>query len=248
MANITSTNTSSSVGLSKEITTFSRLIPLNILIIIATLFLNLYIIIIIVTNKKLRIPANLFIGSICVCGIIIACIHMPIQSIYVTANYEWNYGSFACALWYILDFSVSTISILNFIIITIIRYMSITKPHSDWTTKKRQILILFLVWIVPLTTWSIVLNASIYQAELKPLECYFPLKSSYLLIFDLFSFLIPFIVLISVNIKLILELRKRSKKVVNEKTPCNLVNKPGEQDHSIIGIVKYYFNIFNIKF
>ena len=114
---------------------------------------------------------------------------------------------------YICDLSTATINLLTFIMIAFIRYMSIVKPQGEWVSKKFQILILCLVWIVPFVIWSIVISILFHLDSSQAVDCNLNTDPNLLVIADVFAFLLPFIILLVVNVKLIWELIKRSSKV-----------------------------------
>jgi hypothetical protein len=194
-------------------TILSNFLPLFIFITLATFSLNLYIIVIIVINKKLHLPVNLFICSLCFAGIILSCVNMIFQEMLVGNHYNWYLGLKVCILWYIFDYSIGTIILLNLIVVTFMRYMSIVKPHGSWT-KKIQILILCFVWMVPFTSWAITVKISFLKLPQLDENCFLVMDSTLEHFSFVFAFFILLIILIAMNIKLIWELRKRSKKVV----------------------------------
>jgi hypothetical protein len=208
-----------------------------ILIIIATFTLNLYIVVIIATNKKLHVAVNIFTVSLCAVGIVIACINMPFQLVYLLDGYEWYLGLNTCIMWYIFDLSACTVSMLNFIVITFIRYMAIIKPQDDWAPKKVQVLFLCLIWIVPFVLWSISLSVLMNQSPPEGSDCYLSVDIEYSIPADVFAFLIPLVLLIALNFKLILELRKRTVKV--------LASKPAKSVEDNIGTKAILLLIFN---
>ena len=198
-----------------------------IIIIIATFTLNLYIVVIIATNKKLHVAVNIFTVSLCAVGIVIACINMPFQLVYLFEDYKWYHGLGTCIMWFIFDLSACTISLSNFIVITFIRYMAIIKPKDDWAPKKVQVLVLCLIWLVPFVLWSISLIVLMNQSPPEGSDCYLSVDIEYSIPADVFAFLIPLILLIAFNVKLILELRKRTVKVLGSKPDKNVENNIG---------------------
>ena len=181
-----------------------------VIIILATFILNIHIILNILSNKKLHKPINMFIMSLSFNGILVSTTSMPFQFSYVIGNFEWPFSLDMCIFWFIMDFSICTRFVLNFIIIMFIRYMAIEKPNDEWTKKKVQIFTLILVNVLPLLIWSITISSLFPKKEL-PGECYLTLKYQDLAILDSLVFGLPFVILTIINFKLILKLRKRSK-------------------------------------
>lgn len=196
-----------------------------VILIIFTFCLNVYIIIIIAITKKLHKPINIFILSLSVNGIFVSIISMPLHAEYYLRNFSWYHGLWLCIIWSINDFSTGTISLLHFIFIAFIRYKLIVKPRCDWASKKLQILTLCLVWIVPISTWSLTLAIVIYQNEPISNDCYLTMNIPHAILADIFSFLLPLIVLVFINIKMINKLRKHVKKVANINANSHSVNE-----------------------
>jgi hypothetical protein len=203
-----------------------QLTPLFIAFLITTFALNVYIIVIISINKKLHIAVNLFTGSLCVCALLSSCLSMPLQFLYLKNNYQWYYSLDLCILWYIIDFSLCTISLLNLIVITFIRYMYIVKPHNYWMTKKLLIFIFCLVWFVPLIAWTATLYILFPRSQPHE-DCYFSASLTILIIADLIAFVIPLIILTAINLKLIWVLKKRSTTVfcLNDVSNIKIMNR-----------------------
>jgi hypothetical protein len=202
-------------------TTYSELItkyyilsvsPFLLLIILATFLLNIHIILNILINKKLHTPINMFIVSLSFNGVNISTTSMPFSFSYVIRNFKWMFNLDTCIFWYIEDFSVCTRFILNFIIIMFIRYMAIEKPNDTWTSKKKQILIFIIINVLPLLFWAIIIGLLFPRKNLLN-DCYLLINRNDLIILDLLFFGIPLMILIFVNFKLILKLRKRSKMI-----------------------------------
>ena len=183
-----------------------------IIILFSTFMLNFYIILNISINKKLHTPINMFVMSLSFYGIIASSTCMPFQFSYVLNNFKWIFSADMCMIWYIVDFSVSTGILFNLTMIMFIRYMAIVKPHVQWTTKRIQYSILFFVSFVPFLSWTITILYSFPQNFVEDV-CYFAIDKKFLVTTDVISFVIPFLILTIINAKLMLELRKRSKKV-----------------------------------
>lgn len=215
------------------------IIIIYLFLILTTFTLNFYIIIVIFlnnkkfkqkkftnvtcTNRQYTISNNIFILSICLLGVLISLINMPSQVIYYYLDYKWlhNDGSqgpsqlSTCIIWYIIYFSTCSISLLNFIIISYIRYKSITKPKLNvyFVSKKFQLITLICIWIIPIVFWSILI--SILLKTYTPIndDCYLKIETVYAVIIDLSLFAIPLIILIVINIMIMIELKKQLNKV-----------------------------------
>ena len=207
------------MNLSKESETLMYFMPLYVIIMTCGFLLNLYIMIIIFAYKKMHISVNFFIASASASSVLTAVFSMPFELILLINNFEWILGYTMCQIWYILDFSACTINLLKLIVVTFIRFMAIIKPHSEWAPKNVQILIFILIWILPLVLWSIVF--SIFLDTRSAInKCYLRMKYNIADISAIILFLIPLLILVALNVKLIWELRKRLKRVSSGPVIC----------------------------
>ena len=201
--------------LSKEARILIYFMPFYILITVGAFLLNLYIIVIILMNKKMHISVNFFIASACVSSLLMSIFSLPFEIVLLFENFYWNLGFTLCKIWYILDFTTCTSSFLFLISITFIRYKSIVSPHDEWASKKIQIVIFCLIWVVPITIWSVIFSKFLNDNS-ENSKCLLKMKHNIDDISVSFLFLLPLFILVAINIKLILELRKRSKKIFNK--------------------------------
>ena len=220
-----------STSVSPATAIFFDFVPFFIIIIISTFLTNFYIIIIIITNKKLHIAASVFTGSACAASCILAMFSMPLHLKLLFNDFIWDLGFIACRIWFIFDFSSWTVNLLKLLIVTIIRLQTIRNPHREWAPKKVQILIFLLSWLFPFVTWSILLNVGLDSViEDKCLFIYMDPIVEILAI--VFLFILPLVILISVNLKLVVELKKRTKKVFNIdlKNPAAITNSLNQEN------------------
>jgi hypothetical protein len=205
--------------LSDETKILIYFMPIYVIITAGVFLLNLYILVIILMNKKMHISVNFFIAAVCACSLIMAIVCMPLQMAVLLKGFNWSFGFTVCKFWYIVDFTTCSTSFLLLVFISFIRYKSIVNPHSDWAPKKIQILIFCLIWIVPLTIWSIIfsefLSDDMSEEEIN--KCLLIMEHNVDDISVSFLFLLPLIILIGINIKIIFELKKRSMKIFNKK-------------------------------
>ena len=142
----------------------------------------------------------------------------------------WPLGFGLCVFWIVLDFSVCSISIFNLLLITWHRYQQLKNPFEvteELTTFRWFKLI--LVWACPFLFWlcSVV---PIANHNLKDNDCIFSFVFTYVLIADLFLFILPIVVLLFLNILTYRELRKKKKRMstrfksVNATILRNLMN------------------------
>ncbi|KAF2361549.1 G protein-coupled receptor rhodopsin-like [Trinorchestia longiramus] len=70
------------------------------------------------TEKRLRTVSNLFLMSLAVADLIIGVIVMPITAAYTIAG-QWRWGEDVCKFWLATDYTASTASIFNLVVLTL---------------------------------------------------------------------------------------------------------------------------------
>lgn len=118
-------------------------------IIIGTIVGNVLVCIAVAIVKKLRTPSNLLIVSLAVADLLVAVADMPLAAMYEVMN-TWELGTTMCDVWTSLDVLLCTASILNLCMISIDRYLVITRPF-DYAMKRTpalMALMIFSVWLL----------------------------------------------------------------------------------------------------
>ncbi|XP_051972837.1 opsin 4xa [Xyrauchen texanus] len=151
------------------------------------------------SNKKLRTPPNYFIMNLAVSDFLMAITQSPI--FFVNCMYkEWVFGEMGCKMYAFCGALFGITSMINLLAISIDRYIVITKPLQaiGWTSRRRTLLIILLVWIYSLA-WSLapLLGWSSYIPEGLMTSCTWdyvtstPANKSYTLMLCCFVFFIP---------------------------------------------------------
>ena len=97
----------------------------------------------------------MFILSLALADLTVGGIVMPLSLTYVLFG-DWILGLAACQLWLLLDYTASTASILNLLILSLDRYWSIRSPlkYLIQRTKKRALAMIAVVWLIS-ALWAI---------------------------------------------------------------------------------------------
>ncbi|XP_030623912.1 opsin 4xa [Chanos chanos] len=151
------------------------------------------------SNKKLRTPPNYFIMNLAVSDFLMAITQSPI--FFVNCLYkEWVFGEMGCKIYAFCGALFGITSMINLLAISIDRYIVITKPLQaiQWSSKRRTLLIILLVWLYSLA-WSLapLLGWSSYIPEGLMTSCTWdyvtstPANKSYTLMLCCFVFFIP---------------------------------------------------------
>jgi hypothetical protein len=97
----------------------------------------------------------MFILSLAIADLTVGLIVMPISSVYVLLG-DWILGLLVCQLWLVIDYTASTASIFNLLILSLDRYWSIRSPlkYLCKRTKKRALGMIGIVWLISVL-WAI---------------------------------------------------------------------------------------------
>ncbi|XP_077099939.1 opsin 4xa isoform X2 [Siphateles boraxobius] len=151
------------------------------------------------SNKKLQTPPNYFIMNLAVSDFLMAITQSPI--FFVNCMYkEWVFGEMGCKMYAFCGALFGITSMINLLAISIDRYIVITKPLQaiGWTSGRRTLIIILLVWIYSLA-WSLapLMGWSSYIPEGLMTSCTWdyvtstPANKSYTLMLCCFVFFIP---------------------------------------------------------
>ena len=117
-------------------------------IILLTLFGNFLVICAVVSFPRLRSTTNMFIVSLAIADITVAVLVMPFALIYGVLE-KWIFGWVFCYFWMSCDVMCCTASIMHLCVISLDRYLAITKPlkYKMLMSKRRAILLIVCIWL-----------------------------------------------------------------------------------------------------
>ncbi|XP_066988779.1 histamine H1 receptor-like [Macrobrachium rosenbergii] len=112
------------------------------------------------TEKRLQTVSNLFIMSLAAADLTVGVIVMPISAAYAMMG-NWKLGLPVCQFWLAADYTASTASIFNLVILSLDRYWSITAPlrYLRRRTRRRAWVMIgaswaaAMAWLVPVLAW-----------------------------------------------------------------------------------------------
>ncbi|XP_049449888.1 trace amine-associated receptor 3-like [Epinephelus fuscoguttatus] len=136
-----------------------------------TAALNLLIIISISHFRQLHSPTNFLILSLAVSDFLVGLLLMPVEILLTEAC--WFLGDLMCALYYILDFIITSSSVGNMVLISIDRYLAICDPlhYTTRVTVDRTKICVCLCWICSVLYNSLILKDFLRQPDSQN-SCY----------------------------------------------------------------------------
>lgn len=125
-----------------------------VLIMVATIFGNLLVITAVYLYHRLRRMTNFFIISLAISDLFVALIHLPLRIDQSVHNNNWCFDKApgivtTCAYWIVMDTVFSSASMCNLVVISIDRFLAITKPfhYQRRMTKKVGFSLIAFVWV-----------------------------------------------------------------------------------------------------
>ncbi|VVC32665.1 Muscarinic acetylcholine receptor family,G protein-coupled receptor, rhodopsin-like,GPCR, rhodopsin- [Cinara cedri] len=189
-------------------------------------------------DKQLQNISNYFLFSLALADFLIGLISMPLFTVYTILGY-WPFGKHVCDGWLALDYLASNASVLNLLLISFDRYLSVTRPltYRAKRTKNKALLFISAAWIISLGLWPpwIYLWPIIEGRRTVPeRQCYiqFILTNQYITFGTaIAAFYVPVTVMCFLYFRIYRETKKRQKDLPN----LQAVNKPQndqQQDES----------------
>nr|AVZ23078.1 5-hydroxytryptamine serotonin receptor 7 [Eriocheir sinensis] len=131
-----------------EIVSRVLLVLVLLLIIIGTVIGNLLVCVAVCLVRKLRRPYNYLLVSLAVSDLCVALLVMPMALLLELLG-EWQFGGLACDVWVSFDVLSCTASILNLCMISVDRYLAITRPleYGVKRTPRRMVAYIAFVWL-----------------------------------------------------------------------------------------------------
>ncbi|KAH3789207.1 hypothetical protein DPMN_167382 [Dreissena polymorpha] len=185
---------------------------LLICIIICTISGNTTVLLAVYCDRRLRSTTNYFIVNLAAADLLLGITVLPLSASLEILHY-WPFGPLLCDIWASFDVLWCTASIMTLCVISIDRYIGVTRPlqHSTIITKKRAGFIITLVWLLsiaisvgPLIGWR--------ETNLNGLEeCTVTKQVGYVIFSVSGSFYIPLLIIIVVYVRIYLEASRHSK-------------------------------------
>lgn len=106
-------------------------------------------------DRKLQTVSNYFLLSLSVADFAIGLISMPLYTVYILMN-RWPLGPIICDAWLSIDYTMSNASVANLLVISVDRYLSVTRPltYRAKRTHRRAVLMITVAWVVSALLWT----------------------------------------------------------------------------------------------
>ncbi|XP_022235169.1 5-hydroxytryptamine receptor 1-like [Limulus polyphemus] len=187
-----------------SVSAFVALLVLLSFMIVATAIGNALVCISVYLVKKLRQPSNFLLVSLAVSDLCVSLLVMPFALHYELTG-SWNLGPEVCDMWVAFDVTSCTASILNLCMISVDRYLAITKPltYGVRRTSRRICLCIAAVWVLSclISVPPLIVLGNEHGTPAEP-TCEVSQNFGYQLYATLGSFYIPLMVMIFVYLKI----------------------------------------------
>lgn len=179
---------------------------------IATIVGNSLVLVAVFVNSHLRGTTHYFIANLAAADLLLGTTVLPF-SVSLEVFNSWLFGELFCDVWAAMDVLCCTASIMSLCVISIDRYIGVTRPlqHSAILTTRRAALIIVLVWILSIAISVAPLFGWKDDASDDPSVCEVTKQLGYVLFSVAGSFYIPLIIILLVYWRVYREARIQSR-------------------------------------
>lgn len=174
---------------------------------------NCLVVLAVLTTQRLQNVTNMYVVSLAIADLFVSLFVLPL-AIHLEMKAAWTLGPSLCRVWITLDILLCTASILNLCIISLDRYLAVTRPlhYATQRSKRSAGVMIVLVWLLsvlvtlpPLWGWS----AHVMQGQ----QCTMSRNIGYRIYSTSVSFLLPFLIMTFVYVRIFAVARQRRKLV-----------------------------------
>ncbi|KAM3726848.1 5-hydroxytryptamine receptor [Dirofilaria immitis] len=111
---------------------------------------NTFVILSVIIYKRMRTFTNKLLTSLATADLLVGVFVMPLSLLDLLLDHAWPFDMLLCKVWSTSDVLFCTASILNLCVISIDRYLAISKPlkYSRTRNRKTAVLLLGSVWLI----------------------------------------------------------------------------------------------------
>ncbi|XP_067656444.1 histamine H3 receptor-like [Haliotis asinina] len=183
---------------------------------------NLLVLLAFATNSSLRKFSDYFILNLAVADFLIGFICIPPYIPYLLTG-VWESGRAFCKIWLILDYIAPAVSALNMCVISIDRYLQVAFPLRYRAKQSRTLLLVMMLspWVIAglvyapaIVFWDMWINKDVIPMK----QCMVPYfyNMEYAVFGSMVEFVIPFVVVGTFHILIVLRLRKRPSSIAGK--------------------------------
>ncbi|CAG7733668.1 unnamed protein product [Allacma fusca] len=190
------------------------------LMIIISIVGNAMVCIAVYTERSLRRIGNLFIVSLAIADMFVACLVMTFAVVNDLLGY-WVFGEQFCDTWIAFDVMCSTASILNLCAISMDRYVHIKDPlrYGRWVNKRSILGVIAVVWVLAALISFVPISLDLHRADSPEVPeselptCALNLSLTYAVVSSCVSFYLPCIVMVGIYCRLYMYARKHVQNI-----------------------------------
>ncbi|XP_014662992.1 PREDICTED: alpha-1A adrenergic receptor-like [Priapulus caudatus] len=162
-------------------------------------------------TEQLRSSTNYFIVNLALADLLLGTAVLPFSAALEVIQ-KWVFGAWFCAIWAAIDVFCCTCSIVSLCVISVDRYIGVTRPLSYYRimTERRAVVIIVCVWVFsfaisigPLMGWK--------EPQADPSVCGPVEKLDYVLFSVCGSFYLPLAIILIVYFRIYKEAVKQSR-------------------------------------
>ncbi|XP_044754770.1 dopamine receptor 1 isoform X1 [Coccinella septempunctata] len=193
---------------------------------------NILVCVAIYTDRGLRRIGNLFLASLAIADLFVACLVMTFAGVNDILGY-WIFGAEFCDTWIAFDVMCSTASILNLCAISLDRYIHIKDPlrYGRWVTRRVALGTIAAIWLLAALISFVPISLGLHRPP-QPLvynaggqnypTCALDLTPTYAVVSSCISFYVPCIVMIGIYCRLYCYAQKHVKNIRAITRPIDL--------------------------
>ena len=131
---------------------------------------------------------------------------------------EWRWGSKVCKFWLATDYTASTASIFNLVVLTLDRYWSVMAPlrYLRKRTRRRATLLMCLAWLaalswlLPILAWNHLTNSEQSTHQISECETDFAHNIAFKLVTSALNFYLPSSLIVVLYYRIFRTIKKRT--------------------------------------